>query len=206
MTDDLKNEVTRLLHEHASRGDADGESPRPAEILPLVYGELRRLANHYLQAERAGHTLQATALVHEAYMRLVDQTRVEWQGRTHFFAVAAKAMRRILVDHARSRLREKRGGDMQRVTLGEDVPPRADGFLDVEDVIALDEALTRLAELDPRQAAIVEQRVFAGSTVKEAAANLGVSLRTAEADWAHAKAWLARELAQSGAGDGAAEK
>ncbi len=190
--------MTRLLREHGAEGGSEKDSPQAAEMLPLVYGELRRLANHYLQAERAGHTLQATALVHEAYMRLVDQTRVEWQGRTHFFAVAAKAMRRVLVDHARMKLRDKRGGGMQRVTLGEDVPPRGDGFLGVEDVIALDEALSRLAELDTRQAAIVEQRVFAGSTLKEAAANLGVSLRTAEADWAHAKAWLSRELAQSG--------
>ncbi|TFH21447.1 MAG: sigma-70 family RNA polymerase sigma factor [Myxococcales bacterium] len=198
MPGDQKNEVTRLLSEHGAEGGSDQPSPQAAELLPLVYSELRRLANHYLQAERAGHTLQATALVHEAYMRLVDQTRVEWQGRTHFFAVAAKAMRRVLVDHARMKLRDKRGGGMQRVTLGEDVPPRSDGFLGVEDVIALDEALSRLAELDPRQAAIVEQRVFAGSTLTEAAANLGVSLRTAETDWAHAKAWLSRELAESG--------
>lgn len=189
MPDDVKREVTRALREQGAGA---------AEILPLVYGELRRLANHYLQAERAGHTLQATALVHEAYMRLVDQTRVEWKGRTHFFAVAAQAMRRVLVDHARAKLRDKRGGGLHRVTLGDEIPIRTEGVLDVEDVIAFDEALSRLAEVDPRQASIVEQRVFAGSTLKEAAANLGVSLRTAEADWAHAKAWLHRQLAESG--------
>ena len=168
-----------------------------SEILPRVYSELRRLANHYLQAERSGHTLQPTALVHEAYMRLVDQTRVEWKGRTHFFAVAAQAMRRVLVDHARARLREKRGGGLRRVTLDEEVGQRSDTerrFLDVEDVIALDAALTRLAEIDAREASVVEQRIFGGSELKEIAANLDVSLRTVESDWAHAKAWLAREL------------
>lgn len=188
MHSDAKQEVTRVL--------CEGGAGAP-EILPLVYSELRRLANHYLQAERAGHTLQATALVHEAYMRLVDQSRVEWKGRTHFFAVAAQAMRRVLVDHARGKLREKRGGGLHRVTLGDEIPIRNAGVLDVEDVIALDEALSRLAEIDARQASIVEQRVFAGSTLKEAAANLGVSLRTVEADWAHAKAWLHRELSPS---------
>jgi RNA polymerase sigma-70 factor (ECF subfamily) len=168
-----------------------------SEILPRVYSELRRLANHYLQAERGGHTLQPTALVHEAYMRLVDQTRVEWKGRTHFFAVAAQAMRRVLVDHARARLREKRGGGLRRVTLDEEVGQRSDTerrFLDVEDVIALDAALSRLAEIDPREASVVEQRIFGGSELKEIAGNLDVSLRTVESDWAHAKAWLAREL------------
>jgi RNA polymerase sigma factor (TIGR02999 family) len=121
---------------------------------------------------------------------------VAWRGRTHFFAVAASAMRRVLVDHARSRLREKRGGDLPRVTFIDDVRPALDGGCSLEDVIALDEALTKLSALDERQAKLVEQRFFGGLSVEEAAAELGVSPRTAEGDWAHARAWLNRALTQ----------
>jgi len=174
------------------------DPPRVADqILPAVYNELRRLAASYLRGERAGHTLEATALVHEAYLKLVDQDRVQWQGRTHFFAVAAQAMRRILVDHARKRLSEKRGGGAPRVTLGESLVGGVvdDNAIDLETVIDLDQALTKLADLDPREARLVELRFFAGCTVEEAAHQLGVSQRTAEAEWTHAKAWLSRELA-----------
>lgn len=166
------------------------------ELFTAVYAELRRLAASYLMRERAGHTLQATALANEAYLRMIDQTRVAWRGRTHFFAVAAEAMRRVLVDHARARLREKRGGGLERVTFVEDVTPDVGDECSFEDVIALDEALKKLATLDRRQAKLVEQRFFGGLSVEEAAAELGISPRTAEADWTHAKAWLGRALTE----------
>lgn len=159
-----------------------------------VYAELRKLAARHLARERPGHTLQATALANEAYLRLIDQSRVAWRGRTHFFAVAAQAMRRVLVDHARSRSRGKRGGGLQRVTFVEEVHPALGSECGLEDLVALDEALTKLAALDPRQASLVEQRFFGGLTIEEAAAELGVSTRTAEDDWTHAKAWLNRAL------------
>jgi RNA polymerase sigma-70 factor (ECF subfamily) len=161
-----------------------------------VYSELRRLATHYLVRERPGHTLQATALANEAYLRMVDQTRVAWRGRTHFFAVAAQAMRRVLVDHARARLRDKRGKGLERITFVEEVIPAAGSECSYEDVIALDEALTKLSALDERQAKLVEQRFFGGLSVEEAATELGISTRTAEGDWMHAKAWLARALTE----------
>jgi RNA polymerase sigma-70 factor (ECF subfamily) len=172
-------------------------TPRSVDgLFTAVYGELRRLAASYLLREHAGHTLQATALANEAYLRMVDQTRVAWRGRTHFFAVAAQAMRRILVDHARARLRDKRGGSFERVTFVEDVSPDLGEECSFEDVLALDEALSKLAELDDRQAKLVEQRFFGGLSVEEAATELGISLRTAEADWTHAKAWLSRALTE----------
>jgi len=194
MDTDPRQDVTAALVELDS--DRATSAATLTRILPTVYGELRALASHYLRGERAGHTLQTTALVHEAYLKLADQKRVQWQGRTHFFAVAATAMRRLLVDHARARLRDKRGGDLQRVTLGDAVPGKRDGAgeLDLDSILDLDRALTRLEELDPRQASLVEQRFFAGRTVEEAASQLGISVRTAESDWTHAKAWLSREL------------
>jgi RNA polymerase sigma factor (TIGR02999 family) len=166
------------------------------ELFTAVYAELRRLAASYLMRERGGHTLQATALANEAYLRMIDQTRVAWRGRTHFFAVAAQAMRRVLVDHARARLRDKRGGDLERVTFAEDISPDLGNECGFEDVLALDEALTKLAQFDRRQAKLVEQRFFGGLSVEEAAAELGISPRTAEADWTHAKAWLSRALTE----------
>jgi RNA polymerase sigma factor (TIGR02999 family) len=177
------------------RGETGG--PRSVdELFTAVYAELRRLAASYLMRERGGHTLQATALANEAYLRMIDQSRVAWRGRTHFFAVAAQAMRRVLVDHARARLREKRGGDLERVTFVEEVSPDLGDECGFEDVLALDEALTKLAALDRRQAKLVEQRFFGGLSVEEAAAELGISPRTAEADWTHAKAWLSRALTE----------
>ena len=179
--------VTRL-------GRAPEEAPKAAaELLPLVYDELRRLAQRYLSRERPGHTLEPTALVHEAYMRLVDQAKDNWQGRTHFFAVGARVMRNLLVDHARQKGRAKRGGDWRRVTLAEGVSP-ALRELEREDLLALDAALERLSRVDEREARIVELRFFAGLKMGEIASLLGVSKRTVEEDWVHARTWLRREL------------
>ena len=179
--------VTQLL-----AGLQDGDPSVAARLLPLVYDDFRALALRHLARERAGHTLQPTALVHEAYLKLVDQTRVNWQGRTHFFAVGAQAMRRILVEHARSRRREKRGGDRQRVELDEGAALAPERGVDLLD---LDEALKRLEALDERQARVVELRFFGGLNMVEVAQALGVSKRTAEGDWRMARAWLHRELA-----------
>jgi RNA polymerase sigma factor (TIGR02999 family) len=162
----------------------------------MVYDELRRLAARYLAGERPGHTLQPTALVHEAYIKLVDLTRVDWQGRTHFFAVGARVMRNLLIDHARGRGRAKRGGNLQRVTLVGNVQPFGGADLDLDRLLVVDEALQRLAELDERQARVVELRFFGGLTVPEVSHFLGVSQRTVEGDWTHARAWLLRELSR----------
>jgi RNA polymerase sigma factor (TIGR02999 family) len=181
------SEITQLL---ASLKDGD-RTAVAARLMPLVYDEFRALAARYMRHERPDHTLQPTALVHEAYLRLIDQTRVDWQGRTHFFAVGAQAIRRILVDHARQRQRQKRGGAAGRVALDESValaPQRS------EEILALDEAMQKLAELDPRQAEVVEMRFFGGMNVEEVAGVLGVSKRTVEGDWTMARAWLMREL------------
>lgn len=180
------------MREHPPRDDGKGDA-----LLPLVYDELRRLARRYLDREHAGHTLQPTALVHEAYLRLAEQTRVEWQGRTHFFAMGARMMRRVLVDHARHHARDKRGAGERPVTLIEDVAARA---LDLADVLALEEVLAQLEAEDEREARVVEMRVFAGLTVAEIAEVLGVSTRTVEGDWTHARAWLAARLAGSSPG------
>ncbi len=173
-----------------------GRAPErtPEELLPLVYDELRRAARGYLQRERPGHTLQATALVHEAYLKLVDQTRVSWQGRTHFLAVGASAMRRLLIDHARGHRRTKRGGDVQRVTLNEALTPFARGALDPDQLLALDAAIDKLRGVDERRAHIVELRFFAGLTITEVAAHLGLSKRTVNTEWSRARAWLEQEL------------
>lgn len=167
---------------------------RAAQLMQQVYGDLRRLARAFLARERQAHTLQATALVHEAWLRLADQSRVDWQGRTHFFAVGAKVMRRLLVDHARRHRRQRRGGDWQRVTLGAlDLDGPAAG-LPLHDLLALNDALTRLAEVDPREAQVVELRFFAGLELEEIATLLGVSRRTVAGDWSHARAWLTAQL------------
>jgi RNA polymerase sigma-70 factor (ECF subfamily) len=180
-------DVTRLLHA-AVEGDAQAQNA----LLPLVYEELRRRADSALRRERSGHTLQPTALVHEAWMRLITQEAVHWQGRQHFYALASRMMRRVLVDHARSRLRQKRGGDQVRVELEEGLSTTRDA-----DVLALDTALEELASLDPRQAEIVELRFFGGLTVQEVADTLGVSKRAVEAEWTMIKAWLRRALTEA---------
>jgi RNA polymerase sigma factor (TIGR02999 family) len=160
-------------------------------LLPLVYEELRALAGHYLGGERAGHTLQPTALVHEAFVRLAQQSRVDWQGRTHFLAVGAQAMRRILIDHARGRGRERRGGAARRVPL-DHIDPAVP--VPASELLALGEALEQLAALDPRQARVVELHCLGGLTMDEVAGEIGVSKRTVEGDWKMARAWLRRAL------------
>ena len=161
-------------------------------LLPLVNAELRRQASRYLRRERAGHTLQTTALIHEAYLKLIDQCQVNWQNRAHFFGIASQMMRRILVDYAKARHREKRGG------IGENLPLEHAALVVSEeksiDLIALDEALTRLSELDERHARIVELRYFSGLNIEETAEALGISPATVKSDWKSAKAWLYQEI------------
>ena len=168
-----------------------GDSRALDRLVPLVYAELRRVAARQLRLERDGHSLQPTALVHEAYLRLVDQRQVHWQNRAHFFAVSAQVMRRILVDHARRRKAAKRGDDVERVPLEQDVATPAS---DVISVLALDRALGRLADVDQTLARIVELRAFGGLTIDEAAHVLKVSPSTAKRDWRTARAWLVRKL------------
>jgi RNA polymerase sigma factor (TIGR02999 family) len=174
---------------------SDGRSEALDELMPLVYDELRRQAARYLRRERAGHTLQTTALIHEAYLKLIDQRAVNWESRTQFFALAATAMRRILVDYARRRQREKRGGAGDDLPLDEALQVAAQQEKSL-DLIALDEALTRLAEIDRQQARVVELRYFADLSLEETAAALGISRATAARDWSMAKAWLLRELSR----------
>lgn len=184
--DGAEGEVTRLLALWSS-----GDASALERLAPLVYEELRTLAGRLLRGERAGHTLQPTALVNEAFLRLAGGRTVDWKGRTHFFAVAARAMRRILVDHARTRLAGKRGGGATRISLTE--TPLSVPAPDV-DVLALDEALERLAGLDPGQARVVELRFFAGLSVEETAEAIGASPATVKREWSSARAWLFREL------------
>ncbi|HQR34449.1 MAG TPA: sigma-70 family RNA polymerase sigma factor [Blastocatellia bacterium] len=178
--------VTQLL-EAWNKGD---ESARD-ELLPLVYQELHKLAGRYLGRERTGHTLQTTALVHEAYLRLVDQKDAQWQNRSHFFAMAATQMRRVLVDYARSRHMAKRGGGAQQVELDEALVVSDER---AGDVVALDDALKALAEFDERKSRMVELRFFGGLSIEETAEVLGVSPGTVMRDWTLAKAWLQREI------------
>lgn len=175
-----------------------GDPSALANVFPLIYQELRVLAEHQLRREPDGHTLSPTALVHEAYMRLVDYTRTEWTGRAHFMAVAATAMRRILVDHARGQRSLKRGGTLRRISI-EAVQLGTED--QVELLIAVDAALERLKEHDARQAQVVECRFFGGMTEEETAEALGVGLRTVKRDWAKAKSWLYREIAADGLPD-----
>lgn len=186
----MAQDVTRLLSEAA-----EGSSAAVEELTPIVYADLHERAARCLQRERPGHTLQPTALVHEAYVRLVGQNDVDWKGRTHFLAVASRAMRRILTDYARARGRLKRGGGLGRVTL-EGIATGGAGR-DV-DLIELDDALERFARLDPRASRVVELRFFGGLTDDEAARTLGVSPRTVRGDWAVARAWLLRALRGGG--------
>lgn len=186
MTAPVPQDVTGLLVAWRN-GDRDALD----RLIPQVYAELRRLAHHFMRAERAGHLLQTTALVNEAYLRMVDVTRVSWQNRAHFFAVAAQLMRRVLVDAARERDALKRGGDLQFAPLQDVESPGADRFIDL---VALDEALDRLAQLDPRKARVVELRYFGGLDVAETAEVLSVSSDTVMRDWKMARLWLYREL------------
>ncbi len=174
--------VTRLLI-----ALTDGNHAAFDALVPLIYDELRRLAGSYLRRERPDHTLQPTALVHEAYMRLVDQTQVNWQNRAHFIGVAAQMMRRILVDHARAHMSEKRGGDYQKLALDENIDK---AFERSGELLMLDEALNQLAEIDPQKRRMVELRYFGGLTVEETAEVLGVSAITVKRQWRLAKAWL----------------
>jgi len=177
-------DVTRLVDAAAA-----GDPQAAAELLPLAYDELRRLAAHRLAGEKAGHTLQPTALVHEAYLRLVGGSEPrDWSGRGHFFAAAAEAMRRILVESARRKQRVRHGGDRDRVQLDDVAVPAADDR--ATDLLALDEALTAFAREEPAKAELVKLRYFAGLTLEEAAACLGISLATAKRHWAFARAWL----------------
>jgi RNA polymerase sigma factor (TIGR02999 family) len=187
--------VTEILSQIDTRTKEDGAAS-PQELLEVVYDDLRQLARRYMSRERANHTLQPTALVHEAYMKLADQSRVEWQGRTHFYAVGAQAMRRILIDHARGRQRNKRGGDWLRVTWAEEVFPGGKRDLSDEELMDLDQAIIELTAIDERQARVVELRFFGGLTVKEVAEALGVSERTADGDWAKAREWLKGRLSR----------
>jgi RNA polymerase sigma factor (TIGR02999 family) len=186
MSADNDQNATEILAQAAG-----GDDSAAARLLPLVYDELRALAQSFFQLERPDHTLEPTALVHEAFMRLVDQTRVEWKSRAHFFAVAATAMRRILADHARRHRALKRGGDQKRVPLT-NVPTPSGGSL--IDLVDLDDALERLAALDQRQYRIVELRFFGGLTVEQVAGVLGVSKTTVENEWRMVRAWLSAEL------------
>ncbi len=191
MSTDARTRATEIV---AGLSDGDPTERSAEDLLPLVYDQLRRMAERYLRHESPGHTLPATALVHEAYLKLVDQSRVSWQGRSHFFAAGARVMRRLLIDHARGRGRQRRGGGWRRVTLAESLAPAAVG-LEGEQLLALDGALRKLAGLDQRQARIIELRFFGGLTNAEVAAVLGVARRTVDRDWQFARAWLRKELA-----------
>lgn len=182
--------VTELL-----RDWSDGDKQAQEKLFQVVYNELHRQAARYLRNEQPGLSLQTTDLIHEAYLRLIDQQHVEWKNRLHFFGIAAQVMRRILVDHARSRQAAKRGGSAIRLPLEDAMVVLPGQDLDI---VALDEALLRLAEMDPQQSQIVELRFFSGLSVEEAAKVLDVSERTVKRDWNVAKAWLRRELSRGG--------
>ena len=186
MGSDSPEDITRLLVDWNK-----GDQAALDHLLPVVYGELRRLAQSYLSRERTDHTLQATALVHEAYIRLVDQTSVTWQNRAHFFGIASQMMRRILVNHAEAHKAAKRGGGRTRLSLDDAVSFARNKEVDL---IALDDALNRLAKIDMQQSRIVEMRFFGGLTIEEITEALSISHATVERDWRMAKSWLRREL------------
>ena len=183
------HEVTQLLIEWRN-----GDRAALDKLMPLIHEELRRLAHHYMSRERPGHTLQTTALVNEAYLRLVNRKEVHWQNRAHFFAIAAQCMRSILVDHARGLAYAKRGGGARKTSLDEGMVVSQER---AAEVVALDDALKELAALDPQQSRIVELRFFGGLTVEEAAEVLSLSPATIKREWSTAKAWLYRELRAS---------
>lgn len=185
----MSHDVTKLLIQLSQGNDGVVD-----EIFPLIYDELKRIAGGYLKNERGDHTLQPTALVHEAYLKLIDQTRVSWQNRAHFLGVAAQVMRRILVDHARERAAEKRLGKLDKLQLDENV----DKAVEMSgELIALDDALKILAKVDPPLAKLVELRYFGGLTFEETAEVMEISLRTAKRHWQLARAWLHRHLMQT---------
>ena len=186
MNQPAQKDITRLL---LAWGAGDKEALD--ELMPLVYAELRKLARGYMRNQPTDHTLQTTALVNEAYLRLIDSSRVNWQNRTHFFAISAQLMRRILVDFARRRSSRKRGGEVQKVTLEETLVVPLE---QKTDLVALDEALKELAEISPRQSQTVELRYFGGLSEEEIAEHLGVSVRTVRRDWSVARAWLFNQL------------
>ena len=190
VTSGTPHEITELLLEWSN-----GDQSALERLTPLVYDELRRLARRYMVHERAGHTLQTTALAHEAYVRLIDQSRVQWRNRAHFFAIAAQLMRRILVDYARRRRYAKRGGERQKISL----EPAAVVSQEITaDLVALDDALKSLADIDSRRSRVVELRFFGGLSVKETAEVLSVSVETVMRDWNLARAWLYREMSHEG--------
>lgn len=188
MAADTPNDLTQLLHAWRK-----GDEAARNQLMSLVYDELRRLAGNYLRRERAGHTLQPTALVHEAYLQLIDQSQVSWESRAHFFGAAARLMRRILVDHARAHNAEKRGGGEERLELNEaiGVPEQKDINL-----LALDDALSELARIDPQQSQIVELRYFGGLSIEETATVLNISPATIKREWSMAKVWLYRQVSR----------
>jgi RNA polymerase sigma-70 factor (ECF subfamily) len=183
----VRSRITRILLDSREEGGAEAT----ARLADALYPELRRVAGSLMRRERAGHTLQPTALVGEAFLRLVDQTRIQWQDRAHFLGIAARVMRQVLVDHARRHAALKRGAEMRRVTFDEGLGHGADQGIGL---LALHDALERFTAVDPRGAQVVELRVFGGATVEEIALTLGVSKRTVDHDWAVARMWLAREL------------
>ena len=188
LSEQKTHEITRILREWSDSGKREALD----ELMPLVYDELHRQASRYLRRESQGHTLQTTALIHEAYLKLIDQRQVQWQNRAHFFAIAAQAMRRILVDYARTKHREKRGGGDAKQPLEKAMSVAVDEK--AVDLIALDEALTRLAVIDFQQARVVELRYFSGLSLEETAEVLNISRATTAREWNIARAWLHREL------------
>lgn len=186
MTDDPSHQITLLLGEWGK-----GDQRARDELIPLVYDELRRMARNYLRRRQADNSLQTTELIHETYLKLVRNQDQNWANRAHFFAVAAKAMRHILVDHARAKHANKRGGQQERITLAEEM---ATTTLQSEQVLALDEALRSLTELDQRKGDVVELKYFGGLTNEETASALNISVETVKRDWRFARTWLLREL------------
>ena len=189
MKSSRSSRVTQLLEKFEP-----GDRHAAEQLFADVYGELRALAARYLRRERKDHTLQPTALVHEVYLKLVGQTRVDWQGRAHFLAIAAHAMRQILVDHARRHQAAKRGGNRHRIALDDNLVIESDRNVDL---LPLEDALTKLTKLDPRQAQMIELRFFGGLDIAEVAKVTGISKRSAEREWTMVRAWLRRELGKS---------
>ena len=190
MSEHSPNEITRMLIELT-----DGNQEVVNQILPHIYDELRRLAGTYLRKERSNHTLQPTALVHEGYMKLIDQRQVKWQNRAHFFGIAAQVMRRILMDHARKHLANKRGGDAEILPIEEEILVVSHDKS--AELVALDDALQQLAEVDPQKARIVELRYFGVLSIEETAEVVGISVPTVNRHWRMAKAWLYSELSNT---------